>query len=248
MNREHRNYLRFLWHDDNDLSKPLVHYRMCVHVFGNSPSPAVATYGLRKAVNGADEDVKNYVERNFYVDDGLASCKTPEEAINLVKKTQRALMDGGNIKLHKIASNKQEVMEAFPQEDLAKDIKDLDLRKDLLPLQTSLGIGWDLEADTFLIRTSPNKQPFTRRGILSTVNGIFDPIGFMAPVVIQGKLLLRELIHGTINWDAPLPVQDLDRWDRWRSSLEELNNVNIPRLYLSSSFSACEQKTVHVFL
>ena len=69
----------------------------------------------------------------------------------------------------------------------------------------------------------------------------------MAPVVIQGKLLLRELIHGTINWDAPLPVQDLDRWDRWRSSLEELNNVNIPRLYLSSSFSACEQKTVHVF-
>ena len=134
------------------------------------------------------------------------------------------------------------------QEDLAKDIKDLDLRKDLLPLQISIGIGWDLEADTLLIRTSPNKQPFTRRGILSTVNGIFDPIGFMAPVVIQGKLLLRELIHGTINWDAPLPEQDLDRWDRWRSSLEELNNVKIPRLYLSSSFSACEQKTVHVFV
>ena len=122
-----------------------------------------------------------------------------------MKKTQCALMEGRNIKLHKIASNQQEVMEAFPQENLAKDIKDLYLRKDLLPLQTSLGIGWYLEADTFLIRTSPNKQPFTRRGILSTVNGIFDPIGFMAPVVIQGKLLLRELIHGTINWDAPLP-------------------------------------------
>ena len=57
VNREHRNYLRFLWHDDNDLAKQLIHYRMCVHVFGNSPSPAVATYGLRKAVNGADEDV-----------------------------------------------------------------------------------------------------------------------------------------------------------------------------------------------
>ena len=79
------------------------------------------------------------------------------------------------------------------------------------------------------------------------MNGVFDPIGFVAPVVIQGKLLLRELIHGTINWDAPLPEQDLDRWDLWRSSLEELNNVKIPRLYLSSSFSACEQKTVHVF-
>ena len=96
-------------------------------------------------------------------------------------------MEGGNIKLQKIASNKQEVMEAFPQEDLTKDIKDLDLRKDLLPLQTSLGIGWDLETDTFLIRTSPNKQPFTRRGILLTVNGIFDPIGFMAQLSFKGN-------------------------------------------------------------
>ena len=123
VNREHRNYLRFLWHDDNDPAKTLVHYRMCVLVFGNSPSPAVATYGLRKAVNVADEDVIDYVERNFYVDDGLASCKRPEEAITLVKNTQRALMEGGNIKLHKIASNKHEVIEAFPQEDLAKEIK-----------------------------------------------------------------------------------------------------------------------------
>ena len=193
---------------------------MCIHVFGNSPSPAVATYDLRNAVNGANEDVIHYVERNFYVDDGLASCKTPDEAITLVKNTQRALMDGGNIKLHKIASNEQEVIEAFPH----------------------------LEADTFVVRTSPNKQPFTRRGILSTVNGVFDHIGFMAPVVIQGKLILRKLIHGTINRGAPLPEQDLDRWDRWRSSLEELNNVKIPRLYLSSSFSACEHKSVHVFL
>ena len=69
----------------------------------------------------------------------------------------------------------------------------------------------------------------------------------MAPVVFQGKLLLRELIHGTINWDTPLPEQDLTIWDRWSSSLEELNNVKIPRLYLSSSFSACEQENVHVF-
>ena len=123
VNREHRNYLRFLWHDVNDLRKPLVHYRMCVHVFDNSPSPAVATYGLRKAVNGANEDVINYVERNFYVDDGLASCKTTEEVVTLVKNTQRALVDDGNIKLHKIASNKQEVMEVSPKKIWQKTSK-----------------------------------------------------------------------------------------------------------------------------
>lgn len=44
---QHRDYLRFLWHRDNDVEKEIIEFRMCVHVFGNSPSPAVATYGLR---------------------------------------------------------------------------------------------------------------------------------------------------------------------------------------------------------
>ena len=49
VSREHRDYLQFLWHKDNDLTKEIQEYRMRVHVFGNSPSPAVATYGLRRA-------------------------------------------------------------------------------------------------------------------------------------------------------------------------------------------------------
>lgn len=46
---DHRDYLEFLWHKDNDLSKEVEEYRMRVHVFGNSPSPAVAIFGLRRA-------------------------------------------------------------------------------------------------------------------------------------------------------------------------------------------------------
>lgn len=46
----HRNFLRFLWYQDNDLSKPVVEYRMKVHVFGNALSPAVAIYGLRRNI------------------------------------------------------------------------------------------------------------------------------------------------------------------------------------------------------
>ncbi len=46
---DHRNYLRFLWYSNSNLSKEVVDYRMRVHVFGNSPSPSVAIYGLRLA-------------------------------------------------------------------------------------------------------------------------------------------------------------------------------------------------------
>lgn len=47
MREDHRDYLRFLWHRDNSLNKDIVEYRIKVHLFGNSPSPAVAIYCLR---------------------------------------------------------------------------------------------------------------------------------------------------------------------------------------------------------
>ncbi|XP_069133223.1 uncharacterized protein [Argopecten irradians] len=74
---EHRNFLRFLWHSENDPDKPLTEYRMKVHTFGNAPSPAIATVGLRKSVeinkDRYGEDVYDFVNNNFYVDDGLNS-------------------------------------------------------------------------------------------------------------------------------------------------------------------------------
>lgn len=40
---EHKDYLRFLWYPRNDPNGELVDYRMRVHVFGNSTSPAVTS-------------------------------------------------------------------------------------------------------------------------------------------------------------------------------------------------------------
>lgn len=47
----HRNFVRFIWFQDNDPTLPLTEYRMCVHLFGNSPSQAVANYCLRRCVS-----------------------------------------------------------------------------------------------------------------------------------------------------------------------------------------------------
>lgn len=48
-----RDVLWFLWFCDN-LNNEVVDFRMRVHVFGNSPSPAVAIFGLRKAARDAE--------------------------------------------------------------------------------------------------------------------------------------------------------------------------------------------------
>ncbi|XP_064461734.1 uncharacterized protein LOC135371686 [Ornithodoros turicata] len=103
---EDRDYLRFLWYRDNGPNKDVIEHRMRVHVFGNSPSPAVATYGLRRTVQEGERvygtDARGFVERDFYVDDGLKSLPTEEQAIDLLKRSQ-AMLATANLKLHKQA-------------------------------------------------------------------------------------------------------------------------------------------------
>nr|XP_022300829.1 uncharacterized protein LOC111109032 [Crassostrea virginica] len=211
---KHRNFLRFLWYTNNDPTKPLIEYRMTVQVFGNTPSPAVATYGFRlaaiQAENNFGKDVREFVERNFYVDDGLVSLPTTQEARDLIGRTKEALMIHGNLRLHKIASNDPIVMQSFDVKDLVKDLIDLDVAHDDLPTQRSLGLVWDLQKDAFGFELNRKEKPYTRRGVLSCVNSLYDPLGFIAPITIQGKLLLREMTQTPhVDWDAPLPEEFL---------------------------------------
>ncbi|XP_056107180.1 uncharacterized protein LOC130085444 [Rhinichthys klamathensis goyatoka] len=244
---EHRDFLRFLWFEDNDFTKPVTEYRMTVHVFGNSPSPAVAIYGLRRAAQEGQkehgQDAKQFVMRNFYVDDGLASFSTAVEAIDILKRTREMLAES-SIKLHKIASNSSTVMNAFPSEDHAKDLKDLDLSSDPLP---RLGLRWDLQTDSFSFCVSDEEKPFTRRGILSTVNSVYDPLGFVAPITIQGKALVRDISIEEYDWDTKLPDVKIIQWKAWKDSLMELKLLQIQRTYLSVSLLATVHREICVF-
>ncbi|XP_061170566.1 uncharacterized protein LOC133179906 [Saccostrea echinata] len=244
----HRDFLRFFWHQDHDPQKDLVEYRMCVHVFGNSPSPAVATYGLRRCVaQSEDPEVREFVNNQFYVDDGLASFPTEEEAIKVLRNTQETLYQEGQLKLHKIASNSKTVMNNFCMEDLASDLKTLDIAKADLPLQHSLGLVWDLNLDTFTYRVRDDDKPFTRRGVLSVVNSLFDPLGMIAPVVLLGRILMRDLIAETTDWDIPLPECRIKDWRNWKDSLKSLEHLQVPRCLLQHPYKDCVLKRLHVF-
>ncbi|XP_061891197.1 uncharacterized protein LOC133641474 isoform X1 [Entelurus aequoreus] len=246
LREEDRNYLRFLWSRNNNSSEDIMEYRMRVHVFGNCPSPAVAIYCLRQSVKNAEPVVKQFVNRDFYVDDGLTSLPSVEAAVKLLKRTQEVLSDS-NLRLHKIASNKGEVMNAFPSQDHAINLKDLDFTSDILPMQRSLGLNWDLMSDTFTFQVADEQKPFTRRGVLSTVNSIYDPLGFLAPVTIQGKLILRELMENNGDWDAPLPQEMEETWSTWRCSLKDLSNLHIPRVYTQASPTAVSKREIVIF-
>ena len=247
VNVEHQNFLRFLWFKDNDPSKEIVEYRMTIHLFGNAPRPAIATFGLRHMADDGEEkygkETSQFVHRNFYVNDGLSSCPMANRAVNLVRNAQ-AMLATANIRLHKVVSNEVAVMEAFPAEDRAKGISDLDLRCSVLLTQRSLGVHWDIEKDCFIFRVSLPEKPFMRRGVLSIVNSVYDPLGLVSPVILEGKLILQELVimgkkmkdKSALGWDDPFPENMSHRWDRWRCALPHLENVSIPRCYHPDGF------------
>lgn len=111
----------------------------------------------------------------------------------------------------------------FPKDkDRAKEIKDLDLSTDELPVQRSLGVSWNIMSDTFTFHVPQNQKPFTCRVVLSVVNSLFDPLGFLAPVTVKGRLLLRQLSNSDLEWDSALPPDIYDGWRSWQDSLQDL--------------------------
>ena len=242
---EHRDYLRFFWYRNNNPNEALIEYRMCAHVFGNSPSPAVATYCLRKTVEDADSDVFDFVKNNFYVDDGLISLPDADDIISLMKRTQSCLKTA-NLRLHKIVSNNKHVMKSFPEEDLQSNLRSIHLDVDKLPVNQSLGLSWELNSDCFKFNIELEQKPFTRRGILSSLNSVYDPLGFVAPMIICGKMILREITAGC-DWDEPLNPELESKWRSWRESLLSLDNFATSRMYVPQSLSTSVRKELHIF-
>ncbi len=90
-------------------------------------------------------------------------------------------------------------------EDRAKGIKELNLEKNELPMKRALGVSWCIESDAFKFQIVMQDRPLTRRGILYTISSVYDPLGFLEPLILTGKGLLQDLCRGKVEWDDPIP-------------------------------------------
>ena len=116
--------------------------------------------------------------------------------------------------MHKICSNRREVLISFPESEVENfpTNKDFD-SENLFP--RTLDVSWNNEQDYFMIKTCLPDRPFTKRGVVSTVNSVFDPLGFVSPVVLGGRLVQRAIMPPraagaetqSYDWDDPLPSE-----------------------------------------
>ena len=220
---------------------------MTVHLFGAGSSPGCCNFALKKTAEDYEKELGSepagFLRRDFYVDDGLKSAR---DAKKLISKTKEMCHRGG-FNLHKFTSNKREVIEAIPTEDRAKGIKELNLVKDEFPIERALGISWCIESDCFKFHIVVQDRLFTRRGIPSTVSTVYDPLGFLAPLLLVGKRLLQELCKGKVDWDDPIPENVRECWLRWREELHLLENLAVPRCFKPEDFGTVTSTQLHHF-
>ena len=77
---------------------------------------------------------------------------------------------------------------------------------------TLLGLPWDKENDTIGVSFPQEKADRSKRGILSKVARIYDPLGLASPISLSGKLLYRDGCDAKLSWDTELPSKLLQNW------------------------------------
>ena len=223
---------------------------MTVHLFGATSSPSCANFALKQTANDFEgeygEQAAEFIRKDFYVDDGLKSVPTTASAVELVKNV-KAMCHQGGFNLHKFLSNSKDVIKSIPESDRTEGVKEIDLDLDKLPLERTLGVQWCVESDSFEFNIVLQDKPCTRRGILSTVSSVYDPIGFVAPLMLQGKAILQELCGLNLDWDEPVPEEAKMKWERWRMELMKLQSIKIPRCYKPSHFGQVIRAELHHF-
>lgn len=242
--------LRFLWWNNGNTDDKLEEYQMTVHLFGAISSPSCVNFALRRNAEDNkdkfDEEVINTVYKNFYVDDCLKSVDTREKATKLIKDLCR-LMNYGGFRLNKWISSDRQVLQSIPEEERNKEVKDFDFVNDSLPVERALGVIWNVDTDTLGFKINIKSLPFTRRGMLSLVSSVYDPLGLAIPFTLSAKILLQDLTRKRLGWDEEIPGEDLARWKKWIDELSLLSKFSISRCIKSKDLQDVTTAQIHHF-
>ena len=227
---KHRDYLRFLWWNKNDFTSEPREFRMCVHLFGASSSPNIANYALKRISNdeieGFSDKSRETMKRNFYVDDLLRSEDTPKLLVENAVEVSELCRRGG-FNLTKFCSNDLEFLKEIPTEKLHKNA--IEVLKGNYVINKTLGVFWYLKSDEIGVCIENLTIPETKRELLSCIASLYDPIGVVAPLILEGRLIMQDLCRLQINWDNCIAGVFKKRVEIWINKVIDSRSTRVRR-------------------
>lgn len=237
-----RSYFRFLWREMNQDSIPS-QYEFNRVIFGMNASPFLAQFVCQEHARKFQERYPQAAEtvlKSTYMDDSMDSKPTVKQSLELYKELS-SLWQAAGMSARKWLSNSREVMAKIPQENRAAEI---DIFEDALPQQKALGIMWRASEDSlFFCASKFDDRTLSKRSILRKVATIFDPLGFLTPFSVTGRLLIQRLWSAGIDWDEHLPPDIENDARRWLVEVDKLGEIEVER-----SLKVRENTALHIFV
>ncbi|XP_068212678.1 uncharacterized protein [Palaemon carinicauda] len=74
-----------------------------------------------------------------------------------------------------------------------------------------------------------NACTWTKRKVVSLLSTVFDPLGMLNPVTIEGKLFVKKLWELKTTWDGDLRINLKKEYDELLSQLKTTDEIRVPR-------------------
>ena len=91
------------------------------------------------------------------------------------------------------------------------------------------------------------EKPPSRRGILSLVSSVYDPLGFASPFVLPAKVIPQDLCCRGLKWDEVVPDEHLKNWQQWLGDLPRLEEFSVNRYFKLSGLGDASSCELHHF-
>ena len=87
----------------------------------------------------------------------------------------------------------------------------------------------------------------TRRGLLSIISSVYDPIGFVSPFVLNAKKILQKLCLEKKGLDDEIADADPTEWQKCLQELPRLDQFSIDRCFKLVYFGNVVRIELHHF-
>ncbi|XP_055909270.1 uncharacterized protein LOC129944103 [Eupeodes corollae] len=220
-------YQLILWRDlEGDGVKI---YRLNTVTFGTASAPYLAIRTLQQLAADERDDypiASKIALKNFYVHDVIHGADYVAEALEMQSQLITMLKHGG-FPLRKCSSNCEMLLTSVPEEDREIQVPLSFREEDAIK---ALGIQWHPAKDIFTFKIAlQDLKTTTKRSILSDLARLYDPMGWIAPCVIVGKILMQDIWKEKHTWDSELPATIVSAWHKLKMELNTLKAIEIPR-------------------
>lgn len=98
----------------------------------------------------------------------------------------------------------------------------------------TLGLKYAPSSDKFSVSNislfgDGSSSKVTKRSILSETSKLFDPLGFIGPLIVKAKLIIQELWKFKLQWDESVPQLIYTNWRNFCADILSISDLEISR-------------------